>query len=86
MERIIDATTFIAVDDSIGTTSSDYHSLTITGDTLQLYTLRTPASSSATGNQGEWCWGSETLLCITSHYIFVCVGANTWKRTLLSTF
>jgi hypothetical protein len=78
MERIIDATTFIAVDDSITTTSSDYHSLTITGDTLQIYTLRTPASSSDTGNQGEWCWDGS--------YLYICVAADTWHRVAHATW
>jgi hypothetical protein len=52
--------------------------LHIAGSTLRLGTTRTPASSTATGNQGEICWDSS--------YIYVCVATNSWKRIALSTF
>lgn len=85
--RIFDATTFIAENDTTNvTTSRDYHSLTIAGDTLQLVVPRSPSTSSATGNVGEICWGSETILGITTHYLYVCIATNTWKRTPLVTW
>jgi hypothetical protein len=65
----------------IGTASPTISSgvgLHIAGSTLRLGTTRTPASSTATGNQGEICWDSS--------YIYVCVATNSWKRIALSTF
>lgn len=37
-----------------------------------------PASASATGVAGTWA--------VDSSYLYVCVAANTWKRTALSTW
>lgn len=48
------------------------------GDTLRMSTLRTPASSSASGYVGEWCADAS--------YIYICTASNTWKRCALSTF
>lgn len=48
------------------------------GDTLRLSTLRTPSSSGASGNIGEWC--------ADTGYIYICTASNTWKRVALSTF
>jgi hypothetical protein len=48
------------------------------GDTIRMSTLRTPASSTATGNMGEWC--------ADANYFYVCVSANVWKRAALSSF
>jgi hypothetical protein len=42
------------------------------GSTFRLATSRTPASPTATGNQGEICWDSQ--------YLYVCVAANTWRQ------
>lgn len=79
--RIFDATVFIATDDtSIVTTSSDYHSLTIEGDTLQIHTSRVPSTSTSTGNTGEICWGAES----GTHYIYLCVATNTWKKVAVN--
>lgn len=50
----------------------------IAGNTLNVPTTRTPASASATGTAGDICWDSS--------YIYVCVAANTWKRTAISTW
>lgn len=77
-ERIFDATVYIAPDDSIGTTSSDYHSMTISGDTFQIAKMRTPISSTGTGNIGEICYDSD--------YVYICISSNSWKRIGLSSF
>lgn len=52
--------------------------LDINGDTLRLRTAKTPASSGASGNQGDMCWDSD--------YEYRCVATNTWKRIALTTF
>ena len=50
----------------------------INGSTLRLGAARTPANSSATGNQGELCWDSS--------YLYVCIATNTWRRIAHSTW
>jgi len=50
----------------------------IAGNTINVPTTRTPASASATGTAGDICWDAS--------YIYVCVAANTWKRTAVSTW
>jgi hypothetical protein len=65
----------------IGTTSPAISSgvgLHLSGSTLRLGTARTPASSTATGNQGEVCWDSS--------YLYVCIATNTWRRIALTTW
>jgi len=76
--RVFDQSIFIGTDDSLVSTSSDYHYLSISGDTLLIATNRTPSSSSDTGNQGEICWDSS--------YIYVCTSANTWRRVSIATW
>jgi len=39
---------------------------------------RTPASSTAAGKQGEFCWDSG--------YLYICVATNSWKRVALSSW
>lgn len=50
----------------------------IAGNTINVPTTRTPASAVATGTAGDICWDSS--------YIYVCIAANTWKRTAISTW
>ena len=57
---------------------SDGIGLHIAGKIIRLDTSKTPASSGATGNQGEICWDSN--------YVYVCTATNSWKRATLSTF
>jgi hypothetical protein len=52
--------------------------LDIGGNCLRVRTQRTPALSTAAGNQGEWC--------NDSNYVYVCTATNTWKRAALSTW
>ena len=52
--------------------------LDVNSDTLRLRNSRTPASATATGNQGEICWASG--------YLYICVAANTWRRVALSSW
>ncbi len=82
-ERIFDQTVFIADSNSKPTTSSDYHSLSIDGDTIRICNERAVTLSS-TGNVGEICWRKVTILGIDSWYICVCTAPNTWRGTSLS--
>lgn len=61
----------------IGTTSPTAK-LDINSDIIRIRAQKTPASSSAAGNQGDICWDAD--------YIYVCAGTNQWKRTALTTW
>ena len=52
--------------------------LDVNSDLIRVRTAKTPSSASATGNAGDICWDSN--------YVYVCVAANTWKRTALATW
>jgi hypothetical protein len=52
--------------------------LTINGDLIRIMTAKTPASSAAAGNAGEFCWDTT--------YFYGCTAANTWKRIAWTTF
>lgn len=52
--------------------------LDIDSDIVRLRDSKTPASSGATGNQGDIAWDTN--------YIYVCTATNTWKRTAISTW
>ena len=61
----------------IGTTLPT-EKLDINSDGIRIRTAQTPASASATGDQGQICWDAN--------YVYVCVATNTWKRAALSTW
>jgi hypothetical protein len=50
----------------------------VSGDTLNIATTRTPASSSAAGTTGDICWDAN--------FIYVCTATNTWKRIVITTW
>ena len=50
----------------------------LSGDTFIIATNKTPASSSASGTQGQIAWDTG--------YVYVCVSANTWKRAAIATW
>lgn len=77
-ERIFDQTVFIATDDTNQSTSSDYHYLSISGDTILIKTSRTITNSNDNGYKGE--------ICYDTNYIYVCIADNTWKRCALNTW
>jgi hypothetical protein len=52
--------------------------VSLTGDTVNIATQKTPASATATGTKGD--------IVHDTNYIYVCTAANTWKRVLLSTW
>ncbi|HWL08684.1 MAG TPA: hypothetical protein VNQ76_09775 [Planctomicrobium sp.] len=47
-------------------------------DAIRVRSSNTPASASATGNQGDICWDDD--------YVYVCVATDTWKRSALTTW
>lgn len=61
----------------IGTTSPS-GKLDVNDDHVRIRTSKTPASASATGNEGDIAWDSD--------YIYVCIATDTWKRTAISTW
>lgn len=66
----------------IGTSSTTetklFGTVSLTGDTVNIATQKTPASATATGTKGD--------IVHDTNYIYVCTAANTWKRALLSTW
>lgn len=47
-------------------------------DTLRIRATRTPASASAAGTAGDFCYDGN--------YLYMCVATNTWKRAALATW
>lgn len=45
---------------------------------INVKTPKTPASATATGTQGDICWDTN--------YVYICVAANTWKRSAIATW
>jgi hypothetical protein len=66
-----------AVKVGIGT-DSPTKPLDVNGNTIRVRQDRTPSSSSESCQKGEIAWDGS--------YIYVCVAANTWRRSALSSF
>lgn len=69
----LDVSGVITVTSTAGTAGVD-----IIGDMLRVRTARTPASSTAAGNAGEFCWDSS--------YLYICIASGTWRRIAHSTW
>jgi hypothetical protein len=52
--------------------------LDVNDNKLRVRTAQTPASATATGNPGEWCWDAG--------YFYQCIAANAWKRVAVATW
>lgn len=63
---------------SINVTPAGSGLVQINSDSVRVVTSKTPASAAATGTAGQIAWDSN--------YIYVCVAANTWKRSAISTW
>lgn len=50
----------------------------VNNDVLRLRQTKTPASASASGSQGDICWDDN--------FVYIAVGADTWKRAALSSW
>jgi hypothetical protein len=50
----------------------------ITGNAINIPTIKTPATAADSGTKGDICWDTS--------YIYVCVATNTWKRTAITTW
>jgi hypothetical protein len=59
-------------------TAAPTNALDVNSDSIRVRTSQTPATASATGNQGEIAWDAN--------YIYICVATNTWKRVAISTW
>lgn len=68
----------LKIDTKFNQTSVSGSSLEFYGNNFQIQNPKTPASSSASGNQGDICWDSN--------YIYICVASNTWKKAYISTW
>lgn len=64
----------------IETTSTYDWTLATKGDTIRICTARNIDSPTADGVPGEICYGSVTVLGVTTWYLYLCVGANSWRR------
>ena len=61
----------------IGTTAPS-GLLDVADNKIRVRTAQTPASATATGNQGEIAWDAS--------YLYVCTATNTWKRAALASW
>ncbi len=52
--------------------------LDVADNKLRVRTAQTPASATASGNQGEIAWDAN--------FVYVCTNTNTWRRAALSTW
>lgn len=52
--------------------------LDISGDHINIATLKTPASATDSGTRGDICWNTD--------YMFVCVATDKWERAAISTW
>ena len=57
-------------------TSTPTGKLDINDSKVRVRTAQTPASATASGNQGEICWDSS--------YVYICVATNSWKRSAIA--
>lgn len=62
----------------VGMGSPGPEALDIAGNLIRLRTAKTPATAVDTGNAGDICWDAG--------FVYVCVAANTWKRSALTTW
>lgn len=65
----------LKIDTKLNPASVSGSSLEFYGNKFRVQYPNTPASGSASGNQGDICWDSG--------YLYVCVSSNSWKRTEL---
>lgn len=72
------AATLKITDGSFGLGTLLAGGLDINSDILRLRTSKTPATSGASGNQGDMAWDSD--------YEYRCIATNSWKRIPLQTF
>lgn len=52
--------------------------LDVAANSIRVQTAKTPATATDTGTTGDICWDAD--------YIYVCIAANTWKRTAITTW
>lgn len=62
----------------IRTGASPTAALDINSDLLRIRTAKTPASATAAGNAGDFCWDAS--------YLYICTATNTWRRVAHATW
>jgi hypothetical protein len=62
----------------IGANSDPTAMLDIVSNKFRLRTAKTPASATATGNQGDICWDAS--------FVYICTATNTWRRAAHATW
>ena len=70
-------TTFAQNNVGIGT-ASPTQKLDVNGNGIRIQQSRTIAASSTACNQGEIAWDAN--------YVYVCVSANSWRRSALASW
>ncbi len=78
--RTFDATVYVADDDSLQSSSVDYHTLICSGDTIRVASQRNPAYDD-TGFDGELCWSVVS----GTTYLYLHNGTE-WKRCAFSSY
>ena len=73
--QVKDCSFYIASDSSIDSSSSDYHTVICSGDTMCIGTHRTIDNADDDGVAGEFCFDNN--------FVYFCVATNTWKRAAL---
>jgi len=63
---------------NVGLAGMPLFPLDVFGDNIRIQTAKTPQSATATGTAGQICWDAD--------YIYVCVDADTWKRSPIATW
>lgn len=59
-------------------TSAPSGLLDINDNKIRVRSSQTPASATASGSAGEFCWDAN--------YLYLCIATNTWKRAALTTW
>ena len=72
-------TVYLKSDGKVGIgTTSPTAMLDVKSDIIRLETAKTPASAGATGNTGDICWDAN--------FLYICIGANQWRRIAHNTW
>ena len=56
----------------------NFVSINLSGDHVNIATIKTPASASAAGTKGDIAWDTS--------YLYICTATNTWERVAIATW
>jgi len=80
-DNMATAASFLKAERGAGTSVTGvtlYGVMTVSGNTINVTTQKTPASAGATGTKGD--------IVHDTSYIYVCTATNTWKRAAIATW